>query len=375
MKSPTKIHYFDYNATHPPNFSILERAWDSYKNEFFNPSGASRFSLGNQGKIEVARKYFSNLSGYPMRGIVFSSTGTEANHLLIAALKLKFPDTTAMYTSPFEHASFYSALNMHGIKPVLLKTDKTGLVSVDELRKLMEYLPLPVGIIYAGNETGVIQPMEEIGALAREFSVPFVTDAMQSFGKMIMNFESVDGFSCSGHKIGAGPGCGLTGIRENLETKDWGFMRGGNQENGHRAGTENLPSILSFQFATQSKLENLQTKVDRNLNFRKKIEQELKNLGCEIVAENSPRLSHTIFCLIPIPELDFFIMGLEERGVIISTGSSCKSRARNASTALTAMGYSSEDALRAVRISFGDGTEEEDIEALITGFKELIKQL
>lgn len=374
MKSQTdRIHYFDYNATHPPIVSFIKEANEEYFHSFYNPSGATRFSLKNQGKIETTRNLFADISSYPKEGIVFSSTGTEANYLLVASLRKKFPNIESIYTSHFEHSSFYSALDFFNFTPNYISSLPNGQIDLDDLEIKYKDNPLPVGIIYAANETGVIQPIEEIRAILEKDDGIFISDSMQAFGKILIDFQKIDGFSCSGHKIGAGPGSAATGINGKLYVKDWTFIQGGNQENSHRAGTENLPSLLAFQKVTQHQMEGLGGQFLLSLLFQREIDEVLEGLGCKIIGKLSPRLPNTVFAILPIEDLDFFMMGLEEKNVMISTGSSCKSRAREASESLLSMGYSKEEALRAVRISFGMFTTREDVDALAHGLRNLLQ--
>jgi cysteine desulfurase len=354
---------------------LIQESWNDYAESFFNPSGSTRFSLYNQAKIEKSRNFFSLATGFPSPGIVFSSSGTEANHLLIASIRLKFPLMKKFITSSFEHSSFISALQIFGFEPILLATNSSGIVSLAHLKNLLEEESCPVGIIYAGNETGVIQPMEEIHAITQKYGSILVSDCMQAFGKMFIDYSLLDGITFSGHKIGAGLGSGLTAIRNNLISKDWRNMGGGNQENGHRAGTENFPAITSFSGLARYQLENMGGNLVKNLFVRNRIESHLKQIGCEIIAENSLRLPHTIFAILPIESIDFFMMGMEEKSILVSTGSSCKSRAREPAVSLLSMGYSEEKALRAIRISYGCLTTNEEVDYLLESFEQVLKSL
>jgi cysteine desulfurase len=150
-----------------------------------------------------------------------------------------------------------------------------------------------------------------------------------------------------------------------LEIKsDYKIFKGGNQENNLRAGTENTPAILCIKDASVLQLSTLEEKNSRLVGFKTSIENNLKEKGGIIIAENSNRLPSTTFVILPTEDIDFILMGLEEKGIIVSTGSSCKSRARDASPSLLSMGYSKEEALRAIRISTGIFTTEEEIEIL-----------
>ncbi|WP_411823061.1 cysteine desulfurase family protein [Leptospira sp. 'Mane'] len=375
MKSPSqsKVFYFDYNATHPPFLHFLSESLNEYAEEYFNPSGATRFSMRNQGKIESARKYFSELTKKNERGFVFSSTGTEANYLLLRYLRETNPDTDELIVSPFEHSSMYSAIRDLGFTPKLIQTDLSGVIDLKSLRSLLSENPAPVLCLYAGNETGVLQPVEAIHQLTKEFGVTFFSDLMQAFGKIKVDFSLFDGFSFSSHKIGGGLGSALSYVPG--EKTDYHVFGGGNQENGHRAGTENVQALLSFQKATEFQMGQLSEKETRLKKFQTQMETHLESLGCKIIAKNSPRLPNTSFVILPFDEIDFFLLGMEEKNIVISTGSSCKSRAREASSSLIAMGYSKEEALRCIRISTGIHTTEEEIRFLMESAKELIQKL
>lgn len=368
--SPNKVLYFDYNATHPPFPEILKEKLDEYLEDFYNPSGSTRYSLKNQGKIEKARKEISKIVLKPESDLVFSSTGTEANYLLIQALRHSFPNLESILVSPFEHSSMYDAIRNFEFQMEILKTDKSGLVDLEDLNTKLKTQARPIICLMAGNETGVIQPVEEISKLARFYEQFFLSDLMQAVGKIQVNFALFDGFSFSGHKLGAGMGTAVTGFTN--FPKNTQIFGGGNQENSHRGGTENVFSILSLPSALQFALTQLEEKNVRLSSFQKKLEHELEDLGCEIIAKNSPRLPNTSFIKLPVSNLDFLLLGLEEKGIILSTGSSCKSRAREASPSLLRMGYSEDEALLCVRISTGIFTIESEIKFLISELKELI---
>jgi cysteine desulfurase len=375
MNSPSEtesVVYLDYNATHPPFPQILEENFKNYSRSFFNPSGITRFSLRNQGKIEAARKYFASSFGTKENDLVFSSTGTEANYLLLQCLKSELKNLEII-SSPFEHSSMIGAYSDLGFKPEFLKTDKSGQIQLAHLRELLETNPRPVVCLMAGNETGVIQPMKEIFSLCQEFGTYLFSDLMQAFCKIEIDFSLFDGFTCSAHKIGGGLGSALT-VFKNLP-KDHHLFQGGNQENNHRAGTENFPSILSFADSARLQLDTLKEKNLRLKSFQKLIEDSITEWGAEIVAKDSPRLPNTTFAILPFEDIDFLLMGLESKGICISTGSSCKSRAREASTSLLKMGYSNDEALRAIRISTGYFSTEAEIQFFLNELRTLALSL
>lgn len=366
------IKYFDYNATHPPFPEILETCLADYLEGFYNPSGITRFSLKNQGKIELTRKYFASITQGQEKQFVFSATGTEANYLLIQSLRVLYPKLDSVIVSPFEHSSMYAALESYGFTPNLIGTNKTGIINLKDLENKLEENPRPVVCLYAGNETGVIQPAEEIYKLTKEYGQVFYSDLMQGFCKVQVPYSLFDGFTFSGHKIGAGMGASVTYLpKVNPHFQVFG---GGNQENEHRAGTENTFAIECLKRVTEIQLDQLEEKNKRLRKFQSQIEEKLEAMGCHIIAKSSPRLPNTSFVILPIQSVDFFLLGMEEKGILVSTGSSCKSRAREASKSLLYMGYSEEEALRCIRISTGYFTKEEEVYALLTTIEDLLQK-
>jgi cysteine desulfurase len=366
--------YLDYNATHPPIESILQKNLHNYIENFYNPSGPTRYSLDRQGLLEESRNYFANLAGKPKNSIVFCSTGTESNHYLVGLLK-NTKQISKIYISPLEHSSMYGALEYFGIEPILLRTDFSGLVDLNDLEKKMKSEPLDVICIYAANETGVIQPISEISKITKKYDKHLYSDMMQAFAKIPVDFSCLDGFTCSGHKIGAGMGSSLVSFSGIEKKSEFKLFHGGNQENGNRAGTENTFAISCFAEATQYQIERMEEKEQRLLLFRERLENSFVEMGIQIISQDSPRLNSTSFVLLPMDDIDFFMMGMEERKIIISTGSSCKSRAREPAFSLLRMGYSKDEALRAIRISTGIFTQSEEIDRMISCTQELISLL
>jgi cysteine desulfurase len=367
------IYYFDYNATHPPFQEILKDCLEDYSSNYFNPSGATRFSLSRQASIEEARTYFSKVTGKERNGFVFSSTGTESNHLL--AFSLKANGYKKIITSSTEHSSVYGSIDYYGYEKIMIGTNLSGIVDLNQLEETLKKEPSPVFILWVGNETGVIQPMHDIYKICKKYGAPLFSDLMQGYGKIPLDFSILDGFTFSAHKIGGGMGASLSWISPKLFTEEVKLFRGGNQENGHRAGTENSFAIKCFHKASEIQYRNMEEKNNRLILFREEIETCLKDCGAEIVSENSNRISSTTFAILPYEDLDFLMMGLEEKNIAISTGSSCKSRARQASSTLLRMGYDKEKALKAVRISTGIFTTSEEVSYLKETLKILSKSL
>lgn len=371
----SRICYFDYNATHPPFTKIVLEAYNEYSTHFYNPSGATRFSLSRQSVIESARSYFADLTKKNKNQFVFCSTGTEANTLLIASLVDYLKQFKRVLISPFEHSSFYGPLDYYEIPFELIKTNKSGLIDLNDLSNKMKEEPAPIFLIYAANETGVLQPIEEVYSIASQYKMPIFSDLMQAFGKVNIDYSLLDGFTFSGHKIGAGMGASVAYSPEKFLKKDFGIFKGGNQENSHRAGSENSAAIQAFEAVSKEQFATLSEKNLRLTDYKIQIEKFLKKINAEIIAENSPRLPSTTFVILPIEDIDFFMLGMEEANIVVSTGSSCKSRTREPSFSLLRMGYTKEEALRAIRISTGYFTTQDEVDRLLDTMGVIIQKL
>ncbi|XDD48780.1 cysteine desulfurase family protein [Leptospira sp. WS92.C1] len=369
-----KIRYFDYNATHPPFQDVLVEIQNDYFSDFYNPSGATRFSLARQGKIESARKTLEKYTQKPAKEFVFSSTGTEANHLLAYAIRGKVSGSAIV--SSLEHSSIYSALEFAGRQFRKIRSLRNGSVDLDHLEKLLKEESGPVFILHVANESGVIQPLETAYELCQKYEAPLFSDLMQSFGKLEIPYAILSGFTFSGHKIGAGMGASGTWIDPNfVGEKEFGIFRGGNQENNHRAGTENSSSILALSEVLKKRIPNLSKKNELLQAYQIQIETTLEGCGCKMIGKDSPRIPSTSFCILPTDDVDFFMMGLEESGFVVSTGSSCKSRSREPAPSLLSMGYTEEEALRAIRISSGWFTTQDEVDALCQKIQEVLRAL
>ncbi|HMV77928.1 MAG TPA: aminotransferase class V-fold PLP-dependent enzyme [Leptospiraceae bacterium] len=365
------ICYFDYNATHPPFADILSTACIDYSIHYYNPSGAGRFSMQRQGLIEETRKYFAGLFGKKEEGIVFCSTGTEANLLILGCLKFSQYNALTVYVSGLEHSSIYGAFEILGMDYEMIPLSRRGEIDLDFLDRKMKISPRPVVLIGAANESGIIPDLKSVSVICRREGMPLISDQMQAFGKINIEYPNLDAFSCSGHKIGAGIGASIAYIPPEWKT-GYRIFKGGNQENGFRAGTENSAAIYSFRMASERQHSMLPGKNDRLLAFRERIENTLSEFGSEIVGSGISRLPGTCFAILKSEDIDFLLIGLEEKGIVISTGSSCKSRSREPALSLLNMGYSKEEALRAVRISFGIFNSEDDLEYLLENLRSLL---
>jgi cysteine desulfurase len=371
MKSQTEVVYLDYNATHPPIVDVIRKSQEFYIDHFFNPSGISKFSLSNQREIESSRAKIAEITKMDPKGYCFTSSATESIDLYFSLLR-KLTKFESIITSPYEHSAVYQAIEKYGFQARVIPGNLQGLVDFAKVEQELNKESSAVCIISASNETGVIQPIEEILKICKIYKVPLFSDTTQSFGKHSIQTDGLDGFILSSHKLGGGMGSSALYSEAIRSGSHAPVLLGGNQENGNRAGTENIPAILSLKSALEFQTSILEEKQIRLSELKNHFETNLKTIGCEIIAEDSPRLTNTSLVLVPTKDVDFIMIGLDQAGIAISTGSSCKSRAREASPLLLRMGYSKEDALRAIRITTGLYTKEADLDLFYQTLKKLL---
>ncbi|MCS7206016.1 MAG: aminotransferase class V-fold PLP-dependent enzyme [Leptospiraceae bacterium] len=373
--------YLDYNSTHPP-LEFLRSNLESYYSNWANPSGISFFSQKNFAVIEQSRRLLRELlqQYYHVEtsrfSFVFASTGTEAVHQMVAT----FFDPQKPYAivSPYEHDSFYGACEILGLKTLLLPAYPTGRIEPKDVFQVLEEHKIPrekisfVGCIAVSNETGVIQPIKELAEVCHQLSLPLISDTIQIGGKRPWDFSFLGGFTINGHKIGGGLGASVVATLRTPKT----LFKGGLQENEYRAGTENFFAIKNLVDAFSWQMQN-QEAYRKNEAFQKQIEDFLiKECNAIIVGKDSLRIPTTTYAIFPelsIENMDFLFLSLDQEGIVVSTGSSCKSRTRQPSTTLLRMGFSEELALQALRFSTGIFTTQEEIDVFIEKFKKIYK--
>jgi cysteine desulfurase len=376
--------YFDYNGAHPPIRPILEKSLELYFEKYGNPSGISSFSQTSQGLIERSRTNavgtlsMKSSDTLDPKGFHFCSSGTEAIYQLIRSFAE--PGATVVL-SPYEHPALYAACEDRDLDIHILSASRSGLVDPDELNLTLLRItdtgvkPAFFGCIAVSNETGVIQPVKELAEICRSFEIPFLSDTIQAVAKIDVDFALFDGFVLNGIKFGAGPGASAVYVRPPHRATP--IFRGGLQEDERRAGTENLFAILNFDSALAHQFEHLDEKNLRLGIYQHGIERRLReDCGAVIIASESTRTTNTTFAVFPgIEDFDFFIIGIDLKGAVISTGSSCKSRARKPSKVLMDMGYSEYEAGRSIRISSGLFTDEAEVDRLTEILHETFRSL
>ena len=371
--------YLDWNATtplRPEARQAMTAAWDLSG----NPS--SVHSEGRQARrlIEDARVVVAAAVGARPSDVVFSSGGTEANALALTPGLRRGAGASVqrLLVSAIEHASVLSGGRFSPDMIATIKVTASGLIDLDHLRaQLSDGPPALVSVMLANNETGAIQPVAEVARIVHEVGGLLHIDAIQAFGKTPFNIKGMgaDLVTLSAHKIGGPKGVGAVVLAEDVGGLE-PLLRGGGQELGRRAGTENVAGISAFGAAAKAAMAALEVDQERLQGLKDRLEAGLKQTpGMIVFSEGVPRLSNTTLFTIPGLRAETAVIGFDLAGIAVSSGSACSSGKVQPSHVLDAMGLGRELAQGAVRLSLGWSTAEADIELALKAWRNLANTL
>ncbi len=358
------IAYLDHNATSPLRPAAFEVMAEVLR-EGGNPSSVHRQGRRARARIEAARADVAALVGALPGEVVFTSGGTEANNLALAGAGRR-----RILVSAVEHDSVARAVPDAERLPV----DAEGVVDLAALEKALAASAEPalVSVMFANNETGVLQPVAEIARLARSAGALMHCDAVQGAGKVPVDLHGlgVDYLSLSAHKLGGPAGTGALVVREGAPFVS--DRRGGGQESGRRAGTENLAGIAGFGAAAREAGTGLDVRV-----LRDKMELSIAKMcpSARVFGQRAARLPNTTCISMPGVGAETQVMSFDLSGVCISAGAACSSGKVQRSPVLGAMGVDPAEASSAVRISLGWNTTDADIERLIAAWRDLYSRV
>ncbi|GFN23212.1 MAG: cysteine desulfurase NifS [Thermoanaerobacteraceae bacterium] len=373
--------YLDHSATTPVRPEVLEEMLPFLKEEFGNPS--TIYGWGRQAKkaLEEARARVAALIGAQPEEIIFTSGGTEADNMaLIGAAYANQKKGKHIITSSIEHHAVLDTaqyLMRQGFKVTFLPVTPEGLVRVEDVLQAITDETILISIMHVNNEVGTIQPIREIGRVAREKGIIFHTDAVQSVGKIPVNVQdlNVDLLTASAHKIYGPKGVGCLYVRKGTRIQP--LLHGGGQERKRRAGTENVPGIVGFGKAAELAGKELESEGRRLRALRDKlidgvlasIEETRLNGDRE---QRSPINANFSFRYV---EGESILLSLDMKGIAASSGSACTSGSLDPSHVLLAMGIPHEIAHGSVRMTLGRDNTEEDIDYVLEVLPEIIERL
>jgi len=362
--------YLDYCATTPAHPDVVKEMLSYFTDAFGNPSSVHSCGQGGKDAIEEARGKVAGLIGARGEEIVFTSGGTDANekkgnHIII---------------SPIEHHAVVETakfLEWRGFEVTRLPVDEYGMVDPDEVKKAITGRTVLISVMHANNEIGTIEPIAEIGKVAREAGVYFHTDAVQTVGHIPVDVEElgVDMLSLSGHKLYGPKGVGALYIRKG--TRITPFMHGGGQEKGRRASTENVPGIVGLGKAADIAGREMGGEVELLTRLRGQLIDGLLERIDHIRLNGHPsrRLPNNINLCIDFVEGESMVLKLDLEGICASTGSACSSANLEPSHVLLATGVPPEQAHGSLRLTMGRWTVEDDISRILETLPRIVAEL
>jgi cysteine desulfurase len=370
--------YLDNNATTPVLPEVLEAMRPYFGEHFGNASSIHHHGQETRAAVERARDLVASLLGCRPSEIVFTSGGTEGDNLAIAGLT---SPGDHIITSRIEHHAVLNAgkhLEETGCEATYVPVDGRGLVDPGDVRRALQPNTKLISIMMANNETGVLQPVEEIGNIAAEAEVHFHTDAVQAAGKVPLDVKRIgcDALSISGHKMHAPQGVGALYVRKGTHLQPLFF--GGRHERSRRAGTENVPGIVALGKAAEMAMQGFEQGDDKKMcALRDRLQQgivaQVEEAG--VNGEGALRVPNTTNIYFDHIEGESMVISLDLKGLAVSTGAACSSGAIEPSHVLLAMGLRADRARASIRFSLGKQNTEEDINIALALVPETIARL
>lgn len=360
--------YLDYNATAPVRPQVAEAMAAALATPG-NPSSAHRFGRLARRVVDEARERVAALVGADPGNVVFTSGGTEANALAVGGVRRR-----RVLVSAVEHESVLKA----AADAVLIPVDRHGVVDLDALDRLLDGGgDALVSVMLANNETGVVQPLAEVATLARRRGALVHCDAVQAAGKLPLDMAArhADLLTLSAHKLGGPQGVGALVLGEAV-VEVAPSLRGGGQERGRRAGTENVPGIAGFGVAAKLAMDDDPRAMAARGAWRDRLERQALAVAprATVFGAERARLPNTTCLSLPGMPGDVQVMALDLAGVAVSAGSACSSGKVAPSRVLRAMGATAEEAATAIRISLGWASEEGDVDRFLEAWTILARR-
>jgi len=370
--------YLDNNATTPVLPEVFEAMRPYFGEHFGNASSIHHHGQETRAAVESARESVAGLLGCTASEVIFTSGGTESDNLAIAGL-VKAGDH--VITSGIEHhAVLHAAKNLEqiGCEVTVLPADGRGLVDPDDVKRGLRPATKLITVMMANNETGVLQPVEEIGKLAAEAEVLFHTDAVQAAGKVPIDVKRMHchALSISGHKLHGPQGTGALFLKKGTQLQP--LFHGGRHERSRRAGTENVPGIVGLGKAAKLASESFNNgAIERLAAMRDRLQRVVLSCieGTTVNGDGAPRVPNTANIRFDDIEGESLVIALDLKGLAVSTGAACSSGAIEPSHVLIALGLKPEQARASIRFSLGKQTTEEDIDFAIQLLPETVARL
>jgi cysteine desulfurase len=375
----TRRVYLDHNASTPVHPEVLAEMLPYFSEVFGNASSVHGFGREAREGIDTARDRIARFLGCAPAEIVFTSGGTESDNFGVKGLALARGRGHLITTQIEHHAVLRTcqSLEAQGFEVTYLTVDEHAMVDPDDVKRAIRPDTIAISVMHANSEVGTIQPILDIGRIAREHGVAFHVDAVQTFGKVPLDLEAcgIDVLSCSAHKIYGPKGVAAAYVRKG--TRMVSVQHGGDHERRRRAGTENVPGIVGFGKAVEIRAAVMAEEARRVTDLRNRLWEGIRTRVPDTRLNGHPteRLPGTANISFRGVEAESIVLGLDLKGIGVSAGSACTSGSVEPSYVLVAMRSPIDWALGAVRHSLGRSTSAEDVDYVVDAIEPLVVKL
>lgn len=373
--------YLDNAATTKTRPEVVEAMLPYFTDFFGNPSSVYEYATQNKKAVDDARAQVAKVIGADTAEIYFTASGTEADNWAIKATLEAYADKgNHVITSKIEHHAVLHTceyLEKHGYEVTYVDVDENGILKLDQLEKAIRPTTVLITVMFANNEIGTIQPIKEIGELAKKHKILFHTDAVQAYGQIPIDVKelNIDMLSASAHKLNGPKGIGLLYIRKGVKIRS--YIHGGGQERQRRAGTENVPGIVGFGKAAEIALATMKEREEKECKLRDLL---IKRVLAEVPfvrvnGDKVRRLPNNINFSFQFIEGESLLIMLDMKNICASSGSACTSGSLDPSHVLLAIGLPHEIAHGSLRLTVSDENTEEEINYTVDQIKEIVAKL
>ena len=373
--------YMDNSATSPVKEEVFNAMIPYLKEEFGNPS--TFYKLGRNAKkaVEQAREHVARLINADTKEIIFTSGGTESDNMAIKWIAYKLEDKGKhIITTEIEHPAVLRTcefLEGRGFEVTYIPVQENGIIDVNDIKDAIRDDTILISVMHANNEIGTIQPIAEVGKIAKEKGIVFHVDAVQSVGKIPVDVKeaNIDLLSISSHKLYGPKGIGAIFIRKGVRLET--LIHGGGQENGLRSGTENVPGIVGFGKAAELAYEHLDENIEKLTEIRDSLIEKVLDRVPEayLNGDRENRLPNNANFRFAAIEGEGLILRLDAKGINGATGSACSSKSLKASYVLSALGLEDAEIHGSLRLSLGTENSLEDVDVVVDAIDEVVAGL
>ena len=376
-----KLIYLDNAATTKTRPEVVEAMLPYFTEYYGNPSSVYTFSAESKKAVTNAREIIAKSLGAKTNEIYFTAGGSESdNWALVATAEAYSAKGKHIITSKIEHHAILHTcqyLEKRGYEVTYLDVDENGVVKLDELKKAIRPDTILISIMFANNEIGTIEPIKEIGEIAKEHGILFHTDAVQAYAHVPINVDEchIDMLSSSGHKLNGPKGIGFLYIRTGVKIRS--FVHGGGQERKRRAGTENVPGIVGLGAAVKRAADTMAERTGKETELRdyliNRVLDEIPH--CRLNGHRTKRLPNNANFSFRFIEGESLLIKLDMKGICGSSGSACTSGSLDPSHVLLAIGLPHEIAHGSLRLTLNEEITKEDIDYVVDSLKEIVGHL